>query len=354
MACGCCRAGSTLRPCMPATRSRCSSATWHWAPRQVARRGPRWRARRLAGNARRSAASSSERTRAIQVGGGIRTRVVGQDLLALGVRGSLSQHRRDTARRSGQLARRIRRGAMVLAFAVRLDEGVRRASPRTAGKRQTQTSLWTPSSATAGPACTTCCAQTWPRERDVRPNVALYAECVRRTRASPGRPREVLVWPTSLHTLGATGRRRDQRPRPLLRGPSQRRGARAILARRIIPCLDVRDGQVVKGVRSATTASWVTILELATAMVPRGARRHSCLRHHGEPRGPLRRPQRIGRIAASSAFPSALRAASQRADAEQCHAGAEKISVNSPALACTLPADRRSARRLVRSAVVVG
>ena len=49
------------------------------------------------------------------------------------------------------------------------------------------------------------------------------------------------------------------------------RGAAAILAKRIIPCLDVRDGQVVKGVRFRDHRSSGDILELAARYRDEGA-----------------------------------------------------------------------------------
>src|SRR5207237_395715 len=54
-------------------------------------------------------------------------------------------------------------------------------------------------------------------------------------------------------------------------GADQIRGAASILARRIIPCLDVRDGAVVKGVRFADHQVVGAILELATRYRDEGA-----------------------------------------------------------------------------------
>ncbi len=71
--------------------------------------------------------------------------------------------------------------------------------------------------------------------------------------------------------LAASRRGRRNQRQGAARGPHQRRGARAILARRIIPCLDVRDGQVVKGVRFRDHRVVGDILELAARYRAEGA-----------------------------------------------------------------------------------
>ncbi len=58
----------------------------------------------------------------------------------------------------------------------------------------------------------------------------------------------------------------------LLEGPHHAGGVAAILARRLIPCLDVRDGQVVKGVRFRDHRVVGEILELAAALSRRRRR----------------------------------------------------------------------------------
>ena len=74
-----------------------------------------------------------------------------------------------------------------------------------------------------------------------------------------------------LRALAATGRRgRDQR-QGAARRAHYTRGAAAILAKRIIPCLDVRDGQVVKGVRFRDHRVVGDILELAARYRDEGA-----------------------------------------------------------------------------------
>jgi imidazole glycerol-phosphate synthase subunit HisF len=67
-----------------------------------------------------------------------------------------------------------------------------------------------------------------------------------------------------------------------------------MMSRRLIPCLDVRDGQVVKGVRFRDHVVMGAIEELALRYRDAGRRRAGVLRHHREPRGPHRR-SRLGR-----------------------------------------------------------
>jgi imidazole glycerol phosphate synthase subunit HisF len=71
-----------------------------------------------------------------------------------------------------------------------------------------------------------------------------------------------------LHALAGTVSRRPS-GRALIEAAS--RPGVAILARRIIPCLDVRDGQVVKGVRFRDHRIVGDILELATRYRAEGA-----------------------------------------------------------------------------------
>ena len=109
-----------------------------------------------------------------------------------------------------------------------------------------------------------------------------------RRRADRTQPRALsrAVAALSAHGLAGLGRcagcrrsrgpRRDRRHRGGERqGPARRahqtRGAATILARRIIPCLDVRDGQVVKGVRFRDHRVVGDIMELAARYRDEGA-----------------------------------------------------------------------------------
>ncbi len=131
------------------------------------------------------------------------------------------------------------------------------------------------------------------------------------------------------------GRRAAISGKALLEELIPRRGVAAILAKRIIPCLDVRDGQVVKGVRFRDHRVVGDILELAAryrdegadelvfydiSASPEGRTRGSLLGHPrgAHPRHPVLRGRRN---------PLAW-----RRPRRSWHAGAEKISINSPAL----------------------
>ena len=154
----------------------------------------------------------------------------------------------------------------------------------------------------------------------------------------------------SAHRLAGLGRRagcrrsrgprRDRRHRRGERqGPARRahqtRGAATILARRIIPCLDVRDGQVVKGVRFRDHRVVGDIMELAARYRDEGADE---LVFYDITASPERRSVDRGwveRVARVLDIPFCVAGGIRSvADAEEVlNAGAEKISINSPALA---------------------
>lgn len=107
-----------------------------------------------------------------------------------------------------------------------------------------------------------------------------------------------------------------------------------MLARRIVPCLDVRDGQVVKGVRFRDHRVVGDILELATRYRDEGADELVFYDITASPEG--RRVDRswIQQIAQVLDIPFCVAGGIRSvADAEDVlNAGAEKISINSPAL----------------------
>ena len=113
------------------------------------------------------------------------------------------------------------------------------------------------------------------------------------------------------------------------------RGAAAILAKRIIPCLDVRDGQVVKGVRFRDHRVVGDILDLARATATRAPTSWCSTTSPRAPRAARWIAPGSSAWRACSTFRSASPAASARwRMPRRCSAaGAEKISVNSPALA---------------------
>ncbi len=122
------------------------------------------------------------------------------------------------------------------------------------------------------------------------------------------------------------------------------------------PCLDVRDGQVVKGVRFRDHRVVGEILELAAPLSRRGRRRAGVLRHHRQPRRPFGGSfAGSSRVAAVLDIPFCVAGGIRSvADAEAIlNAGSEKVSVNSPALADPDLIDRLAAR-FGSQCVVVG
>src|ERR1700727_428538 len=111
-------------------------------------------------------------------------------------------------------------------------------------------------------------------------------------------------------------------------------GAAAVLAKRIIPCLDVRDGQVVKGVRFRDHRVVGDILELAGRYRDQGADELVFYDITASPEGRSVDRAWVGRVARVLDIPFCVAGGiSSVDDAEQVlNAGAEKISVNSPAL----------------------
>jgi cyclase len=122
-----------------------------------------------------------------------------------------------------------------------------------------------------------------------------------------------------------------------------------------VPCLDVRDGQVVKGVRFRDHRVVGDILELATRYREEGADELVFYDITASPEGRSVDRSWIGRIAAVLDIPFCVAGGIRSvADAEGVlNAGAEKISVNSPALADPALIDRL-ARRFGSQCVVVG
>src|SRR5450432_4821130 len=141
------------------------------------------------------------------------------------------------------------------------------------------------------------------------------------------------------------------RARPARAGPSRRqgrhqrqgaarrthsdRGVASILAKRIIPCLDVRDGQVVKGVRFREHRVVGDILELAVRYRDEGADELVFYDITASPEGRSVDRGWVSRVAQVLDIPFCVAGGiNSVADAELIlNAGAEKISVNSPALA---------------------
>ncbi len=118
----------------------------------------------------------------------------------------------------------------------------------------------------------------------------------------------------------------------LARRPHQHGGVATILARRLIPCLDVRDGQVVKGVRFRDHRVVGEILELSERYRDEGADELVFYDITASPEGRSVDRSWISRVAAVLDIPFCVAGGIRSvADAEAIlNAGAEKVSVNSP------------------------
>ena len=158
-----------------------------------------------------------------------------------------------------------------------------------------------------------------------------------------------------LPELAATGVAAVVTGKALLDGTHHHRGDTAILARRIIPCLDVRDGQVVKGVQFRNHRVMGDILDLARRYRDEGADELVFYDITASPEGRSVDRTWINRVAAVLDIPFCVAGGirSVRDAEEVLHFGADKISINTPALANpALITDL--ARRFGSQCVVVG
>ncbi|TWI03613.1 cyclase [Luteimonas cucumeris] len=107
-----------------------------------------------------------------------------------------------------------------------------------------------------------------------------------------------------------------------------------MLSRRIIPCLDVRDGRVVKGVRFRDHVDMGDIVALAARYRDEGADELVFYDIGASPQGRSVDPAWVERVARALDIPFCV--AGGIGDVESArrvlHAGADKISVNTPAL----------------------
>src|SRR5262249_2307555 len=112
------------------------------------------------------------------------------------------------------------------------------------------------------------------------------------------------------------------------------RGVATILARRIIPCLDVRDGHVVKGIRFRDLRVVGDILELAKRYRDEGADELVFYDITASPQGRSGERDWVSRVARVLDIPFCVAGGIRSVqDAEEIlNAGAEKVSINSPAL----------------------
>jgi len=107
-----------------------------------------------------------------------------------------------------------------------------------------------------------------------------------------------------------------------------------MLSRRIIPCLDVRDGQVVKGVRFRDHVVMGEIVELALRYRDEGADELVFYDITASPEARSVDRQWVERVARVLDIPFCVAGGIRSVDDARAvlHAGADKISVNSPAL----------------------
>src|SRR5450432_2301664 len=133
---------------------------------------------------------------------------------------------------------------------------------------------------------------------------------------------------------GQHGSGRGHQRQGASRRTHSRGGFAAILAKRIIPCLDVRNGQVVKGVRFRDHRVVGDILQLAARYRDDGADELVFYDISASPEGRTVDRTWVSRVARTLDIPFCVAGGIRSvSDAEQVlAAGAEKISINSPAL----------------------
>ncbi len=107
-----------------------------------------------------------------------------------------------------------------------------------------------------------------------------------------------------------------------------------MLSRRIIPCLDVRDGRVVKGVRFRDHVDMGDIVELAARYRDAGADELVFYDITASPQGRSVDSDWIERVARALDIPFCVAGGIRSVDDARrvLHAGADKVSVNTPAL----------------------
>ncbi len=118
-----------------------------------------------------------------------------------------------------------------------------------------------------------------------------------------------------------------------------------MLARRIIPCLDVKDGKVVKGVRFRNHEVVGEIEDLAKRYAEEGADELVFYDIAASPERRTVEPEWVSRVARALDIPFCVAGGIRSVDDARARlfAGADKISVNSPALENPELIDRLSA-----------
>lgn len=105
------------------------------------------------------------------------------------------------------------------------------------------------------------------------------------------------------------------------------------LARRIIPCLDVRDGRVVKGTRFRDHVDMGDIVELATRYAREGADELVFYDITASPEGRAVDVEWVRTVARAIDIPFCVAGGIRSVEAARAvlHAGADKVSINTPA-----------------------
>ncbi len=122
--------------------------------------------------------------------------------------------------------------------------------------------------------------------------------------------------------------------RSLLEGRLDSRRGLGMLTRRIIPCLDVRDGKVVKGVRFRDHVVIGDIVDLATRYRDAGADELVFYDITASPQGRSVDHDWVEKVARVIDIPFCVAGGIRSVEEARAvlHAGADKVSVNSPAL----------------------
>ena len=107
-----------------------------------------------------------------------------------------------------------------------------------------------------------------------------------------------------------------------------------MLARRILPCLDVRDGRVVKGVKFRNHEDVGDIVDLARRYAMEGADELVFYDIAASARGDTVEPEWVSRVAREIDIPFCVAGGIRSIEDARARlfAGADKISINSPAL----------------------
>jgi len=255
---------------------------------------------------------AAKRAMQLQVGGGVRDAGIIDELLSCGIErvviGSAA------VERPAEVADWLHcygPERLCLAFDVRLDAaGVPRLQTRGWREASAQ-SLWDAIERFAPAGLRHVLCTDIERDGALQgPNVALYTEAQRR--------HPDIQWQASAASRAARTSPRWRPPASRPRSAARRCSRNAFRSRSCgyscqthNPCLDVRDGQVVKGVRFRDHRIVGDILELAMRYRDEGAD-ELCLRHHGEPQGRSVDREWVARVARVLEYPSASPAASAR------------------------------------------